>query len=186
MVVILGGIAFLALNQFSKNNSQIKSTIRRISVLSKDLHNAARMQNKTYRMVLQMNPEGQAHGIYVESAPKGTMITMFSEALPDERDSNRRKDEEAPPPAFSIDQQVLKSPLSIPGNIRIKDVEIKGQDPITEGKAYIYFLPEGLTQEAAIHLSDGDTLNWTIAIHPITGQSRIITEERPLKDLRTE
>lgn len=186
VVVILGGIAVLGLSQFSKNNTQIKSTVRKISVLTKELHNAARMSNRTYRLVFQMDAES-GYAVWVESAPKGIILgaDAFNEEVKKDKDKN--KDEKSPPPPFSADTSVLRGPIKLPSNIIIKDIEFSGQEKqFSSGKSYIYFMPEGLTQEAAIHLTDKKDLNWTIVINPITGQSRIISEERPLKDLRTE
>src|SRR5690606_38888028 len=101
----------------------------------------------------------------------------FNEKLEDEEEE---PDEDTPPPAFNADGSVLRSPLKMPSNIIIKEVEVAGRDePFTQGKSYIYFMPEGLTQEAAIHLSDNEDLNWTIVVNPVTGQSRVITEDRP-------
>ncbi len=182
VVVILGGIAVMGLSQFSKNNSQIKSTVRKISVLTKELHNAARMNNKTFRMVFQMD-EDAGYSVWVESAPKGVLLgeNAFNEDL------KKEEDKDAPPPLFAADTSVLRSPIKLPSRIIIKEIEFTGkEESFSAGKSYLYFMPEGLTQEAAIHLSDNKDLNWTIVVNPITGQSRIVAEDRPLKELKTE
>lgn len=186
VVVILAGVAVIGISQFGRNNNQIKAAVRKVSVLSKELHNAARMNNRIYRMVLQMDEE-KGYGIWVESAAKGQLLTKdsFSEEIKTEEE--KKEQEEENPSPFARDGSVLKKPISIPSPVLIKEVEISGlESSITKGLAYIYFLPQGMTQASAIHLSDNNQLNWTIVINPITGQSKIVTEDRPLKELKTE
>lgn len=51
-------------------------------------------------------------------------------------------------------------------------------DPITSGRAYIYFFPLGQTEPAIVTLSDesGDTI-YSLVVHPITGRVRVYNEE---------
>ena len=187
VVIIMAGVATFAISRFNRTNSRIKEAVRHITVLSRDLHNSARIYNRTYRMVFHMDKE-QGYAIWVESAPKGILLTKdaFHEDIK-KKEEQKKGDEKKPPSQFGMDTQILEIPLAIPSPIFIKDVEIDGFDqPFSAGKAYLYFVTGGLTQEAAIHLTDGKDLNWTIAIHPITGQAQILTELRALKDLRTQ
>lgn len=50
-------------------------------------------------------------------------------------------------------------------------------DPREEGRAYIYFFPNGTAEHAFIQLSDGDERIYTIEVHPLTGKSRFYNEE---------
>jgi general secretion pathway protein H len=51
-------------------------------------------------------------------------------------------------------------------------------DPITSGRAYIYFFPLGQTEPAIVTLSDPSGANvYSIVVHPITGRARIYNEE---------
>jgi hypothetical protein len=47
-------------------------------------------------------------------------------------------------------------------------------DPMTTGKAYVYFFPLGFTEPAWIHISDrkGEG-SFTLALHPLTGMVRV-------------
>ena len=42
------------------------------------------------------------------------------------------------------------------------------------GKAFLYFWPSGLTENAAIHLAQGDDVN-TLLVSPLTGKVRIVS-----------
>jgi hypothetical protein len=51
-------------------------------------------------------------------------------------------------------------------------------DPITSGRAYLYFFPLGQTEPAIITLSDPkDQSFYSLVVHPITGRVRIYSEE---------
>ncbi len=56
-------------------------------------------------------------------------------------------------------------------------------DPVTKGRAYIYFFPLGQTEPAIVHLSDpsGETI-YSLVVHPVTGRVRIVNSyvEPPL------
>jgi general secretion pathway protein H len=48
-------------------------------------------------------------------------------------------------------------------------------DPITKGRAYIYFFPLGQTEPAIVHLSDPtEETIYSLVVHPMTGRVRII------------
>lgn len=51
-------------------------------------------------------------------------------------------------------------------------------DPVTSGRAYIYFFPLGQTEPAIITLSDesGEAM-YSLVVHPITGRVRIYDQE---------
>lgn len=50
-------------------------------------------------------------------------------------------------------------------------------DPREEGRAYLYFFPNGTAEHAFIQLSDGDERIYTVEVHPLTGKSYFFNEE---------
>jgi general secretion pathway protein H len=46
-------------------------------------------------------------------------------------------------------------------------------DPVTEGRAYLYFFPEGMTERAIIHLADTADGAFSLVVHPLTGRVQI-------------
>lgn len=189
VLIILGGLSVAVVSRLNRGNSDLKSAVRKISTLTKELHNQARMQNRVLRMVIDMN-ETDGSSITVEGAPKTTLLTnsAFSDKDDEDESSNLSEEElkeKAALKAFQPDGSVLKRPLTLPLPVRIVEVEIKDiEEPIDSGKAYLYFFPQGLTQEAVIVISDGKDLNWTVAVNPITGISRVLSERKKLSELR--
>jgi general secretion pathway protein H len=49
------------------------------------------------------------------------------------------------------------------------------EEPVTEGRAYVYFWPGGLTERAAIRLKRSDSADdgLTVFISPLTGRASI-------------
>ena len=52
-------------------------------------------------------------------------------------------------------------------------------DPLTAGRAYIYFFPLGQTEPAIVTLSDpkGDERVYSLVVHPITGRVKIYNQQ---------
>ncbi len=84
-------------------------------------------------------------------------------------------DKPASKPGFvAVDQDTFKK-HTLNKSVKIKDIFVAHQDkPITEGMAYLYFFPRGLTELALVHLSDVDEKNfYSIGVQPITAHSRV-------------
>ena len=63
-------------------------------------------------------------------------------------------------------------------NTKVMDVFTpRVAEPVTKGRAYIYFFPLGQTEPAIVHLSDAaqETV-YSLVVHPITGRVRIYNE----------
>ena len=68
--------------------------------------------------------------------------------------------------------------------VRLKKTKVRSvytprvTEPLTAGRAYIYFFPLGQTEPAIVTMSnpDGDTV-FSLVVHPITGRVRIYNQE---------
>jgi general secretion pathway protein H len=62
----------------------------------------------------------------------------------------------------------------LPGNVEFKDVWSEHQrEPISEGRAYIYFHPQRRAEQARVPVVDGDHV-YSIVLEPWTGRARIV------------
>jgi general secretion pathway protein H len=162
--------------------SQFKAIARKIIVLNKELHHYARLKNKTYRLVMDFGDAEHAPIFYVESA-SGAQLADSPDASP--TPSRKKGDDKKPKGPFSVDQEVLKKPISLPYGVTFEDVESETYPkPIKEGKAYIHFYPQGLVQRTIIHLHGGDKFNWSLIVNPLTADTTIRDEYVKLKDLQ--
>lgn len=64
--------------------------------------------------------------------------------------------------------------LKLDPSIRILDVWVEGMGkPESEGKVYLHFFPHGYTQEAVIHLENGEGEVFSVRVSALTGKTRI-------------
>ncbi len=67
---------------------------------------------------------------------------------------------------------------------KVELTRVKG--PVVRGKAFIHYLPQGLVDEAAVHIKGEKGQAWTISIHPLTGRAEVIAKPVSLEDLRSQ
>ena len=186
-------MSVMALPKLGGRKTEVQSMVRKIAIVSRELKYKAKLQNATYRLVIQAVPPPEEfeteptdlkNQFWVEKAP-GSVILSNDPEEEDEDDDD--EDGQAPPDpnGFIMDQKILKEPEKLPEGMIFERIELANQkEPITEGIVYIYFLPEGFVNESAIHLEFGEKLHWTIAIHPLTGRADIFDEDVSLDTLR--
>ncbi len=175
-------IAYGAPRMFKKQNN-IKSVARHFLVLSREIRNKARLSNSTYRLVIQMETNSEKYWVEKASGP----MAIDLEAAEKEREESKSnsKKEDAPPPLFQIDKSLSKKPQALPDGLRFAQVEtVNTKAPLSSGTAYIHFFPEGFVEAAAIQITDGNKLTWTLVFNPLTGQADIIEKAQSLKDIQ--
>lgn len=193
-MVVLGIVATmvaLVLPRLGGQNNQMRQAVRRLSGITRELQTSAKLQGTIYRLVIDLGDESKksTQVYWVEKSSGRTVLTpdeMAGDELREKALLEMSSDEraEAPPPLFSKDAKLSKGAGELPGSLRFEDVELKrSEKPIVTGKAYIHFFPQGLADEAVIHLSGGDKLKWSLIVHPLTGKTEIMTEHVSLKEL---
>lgn len=184
VIAIIAGVAALSIGRFDNTNNQVKTTVRQLALLSKELHAKSRIKNLNYRMVIQMDDE-RGHGFWVESSSGPVLLSDDANAEELSKEEEDENKEALPPIGFSVDTDILKNSITLPKGLKFESVEIAGlNQKISGGLAFIYYVPQGLTQEAAIHVESDKEKKWTIAIHPLTGDAKILQQYKALKDIR--
>ena len=192
-MALLAFMSVVALPKLGGRKAEVQSMVRKIAIVSRELKYKAKLQNATYRLVIQVVPNSEEfdsdteelkNSFWVEKAPGSVILGNDPDDEPEEDDDD---DENAPPDpnGFIMDQKILKKPEELPNGMIFERVELANlKDPVREGIVYIYFLPEGFVNESAIHLQYDEKLHWTIAIHPLTGRADIFDEDVSLDTLR--
>lgn len=173
----------------------MKAQVRRFSTITKKLRNRARLDNKTYRLVFDLPIERDRQQSYwVESTDKSALLLTAEqkEELEEDLEEIEGPDGEKhrpDPQGFSADTSVVKAaPATLPEGLYFESIEIMG-DPIkkvSEGRVFIYFFPQGYVQASAIHLTNRDTLNWTLVIEGLTGRVNISPKYRSLEEFKVD
>ncbi len=80
---------------------------------------------------------------------------------------------------FAAFKETALKPVTLKKEVRIKSVYTpRMTEPVTAGRAYLYFYPLGQTEPAIITLTDKSGENvFSLVVHPITGRVRIYNEE---------
>jgi len=80
---------------------------------------------------------------------------------------------------FAAFKETALKPVTLKKEVRIKSVYTpRMTDPVTAGRAYLYFYPLGQTEPAIITLTDktGESV-FSLVVHPITGKVKIYNVE---------
>jgi general secretion pathway protein H len=188
VMVVIGLLALMLsaiVPKLGGSNHKIKGVVRELAVLSREIRNNAKLKNATYRLVIEMKTDGDAHEstYWVESAGGSVLGSQVEE----EEDAGKDNDDENKSPAlFQPDVRIMKKPKKLPSGMYFSKVEIaSSKKPFTDGRVYLYYLPQGYVEENVIQITYED-LKWTLAVQPLTGKVDIANEHIDLANLRSE
>ncbi len=190
VVAIIAGLVAIGVPRLANQKGRMRSEVQRIAVLSREVFNAARLQNRTFRIVFELSQSSSKY--YVESA--NGQIALLNEAQRKDFDEKTSMDKEElaklNPTKFELETKYIKQPEEMPGDLRVEGVEYAGRSeglnaPSGEGvtKATIHYFPQGLAEQAVIRFTDGKTLAWTLVINPLTGKANVFDKKLTLKDI---
>jgi general secretion pathway protein H len=110
----------------------------------------------------------RAHDGARETTREEELLAADAEHLSDE---DKARLELARKAAFQPSADVPKTELG--SSVRFVDVWVQHQpERYTTGKAFLYFWPSGLTENAAVHVAQGDDVN-TLLVSPLTGRVKV-------------
>jgi general secretion pathway protein H len=96
----------------------------------------------------------------------------LEERFPDERDADRRR--LLARARFGRFEDRLVRRRALPGNARFEAVWTEHQrEPFSRGMAYLYFHPQGRSEQARVPVVDGDHA-WSVVVQPFTGRARVV------------
>ncbi len=173
VLVIVAGLLGLALNRLKSGGTSFRSSLLKIGNLTKNLRSTAQLTNTTYRLAINLdNPDSSEpkQSYWIENSTKvGVFFSDQSTLSPEEILEMKKNKEELPPPEFTRNYKIIKE-VELPEGLFFNDIEVKGEDKAYEsGMAYIYFLPQGLVDEAILHFKTYNDKKFTLSIHPLTG-----------------
>lgn len=189
ILLVMGLIAFIivvGVRKLQSPNTTIKQAVKQISLISRELHVRSKLSGVTFRLAFEMNGKKSADRLWVEASTQKTTFPSEKD-LKEKRD--KRPDPEKDKSPFSIDKRIGSHGIKeLPSNLKIRRVEYTQlENAVSGGMAYVHYLPEGIVEEAAIHIAtEDDALQWTIAIHPLTGRVDLVNGDVPLKEFKEQ
>lgn len=187
VVAIIAATVGVALPRIANRSNKNRAVLRSFSTLSRELHMKSKLNGYTYRIVMDLKDGDRGSGsqsYWVEKSESGALVKPGEEKMKEEKDRDGKIKK---PTDFALDTSIMKKPEMLPAGMHFEKVELSRlPEPITTGKAFIHFLPQGLVEESAIHLKTDGGQKWTIAIQPLTGKAEVISESMSLKDLNSQ
>lgn len=184
VILIISGVMAMGAGQLINPNEHRRAQVRKLAIETKELRTAARLQNSTFRLAILMDNE-KGHKFWVESASGHTLqMTEEQEKELDKLTAIQREGAMKGKSTFTKDKKLGKE-VALSGGLVFEGIEISGKSKeTTTGLAYVYFFPQGLSDEALIKIGDRKNQHWTIAIHPLTGAARVLNGTLSFKDLQ--
>lgn len=177
VLAIIAALIVVAAPRLVRKDGNIKSVSRHLVVMSKEVRNKARLSNSTYRLAIDLDGKGDHYWVERANGPLPVDPNAYEKA------KEKEDKEGAPPPLFQRDKSILKSEQTLPNGLRFGSVETTNMKaPMTTGIAYVHFFPEGFVEAAAVQITNGNNLTWTLVFNPLTGQADIIEKASSLKD----
>jgi prepilin-type N-terminal cleavage/methylation domain-containing protein len=185
VILIVAGVLAVGGTRLFNPNENRRSQIRKLAIQTKELRTSARLQNATFRFVFEMDDKN-GHRYWVESAAGQPL--QFSEAQEEELEKlTEIQREEALKGRTKFEKDSKHKEVVLNGGLVFEGIEINGRSrEFTEGRAYVHFFPQGLSDEAVIKLGDRKQQHWSIVIHPLTGAAEILNRSVTLKELKAK
>ena len=204
IVLVMVGVAMGAtvMSYRSVDRTSAKANASRLGASIRYTYDRAVTTGGYYRIVLDLT----ANKYWAEKSDERFYLVRDKEEAPgkgkapDEEARERRLKEEEdahkqqltglaaqlqPPPAprrarFQSFKDSAMPKVDLKG-ARLRDVNtLRQAEPYKEGKAYLYFFPDGHTERAVIHIEDSQGDVYTLQVHPLTGHVEVKSGDIPM------
>ena len=149
----------------------LQSAAREIASTVKETYNSTIVSGKVHRIVYDLK-ENQ---YWVESGPPTALLETRGSKEREERRKKFEKNAESPPASpFVLEKAVTRKKQSLPRGVIFEDVVTQqSPEPISEGLAYSYLFPHGITERTVIHLTDSSKHHASLVVSPILGRTDV-------------
>lgn len=146
------------------------------------MYGESALSGRTCRVVFDLDeaaywPECAAGKVAIqkrEESIRGARVVEVDDLLAGDQDDEILRMEQRN--AFSRFESGLAPRRSLPDGVEFEKVWTEHQEePYVSGQAFLYFFPQGRTEEAYVYLTDGDD-TYTVIVSPITGRTRAEAE----------
>lgn len=163
----------------------LNSATRDLASTIKEAFNSTVMTKKVHRLVFDLDKKE----FWVEFGPNSLLMDTEESRKKTERlkrYGDKKKVEEMEERAASqwtMARGVTRKKLSLPRGVEYEDVSTEqAPDPITEGKAYTHFFPNGMIEQTIIHIKDNSKHRGTLVIQPLVGNTKVYDRYVPKEE----
>lgn len=173
-LAVVGLIMGLAINQVGKmTGKNMKAQARRFASTIRFLYNKSIADGAVLRLVFDFDE----NKYWVEKSSDRLTLTREEKKKEGEEEGEEKS-------SFSITESYVLKPVKLPRGVYLKDIYAEHQSgAVGEGKAYLYFFPQGYVERSVINLRDkNDELHYSLEINPISGNAKIDKEYKELEE----
>ncbi len=180
VLAIIGAIAVIGVRKLNKSEN-LKTTVRKLSAVLKKTRAYAKLTSKTYRLVLKKSTK-EPHSYWIESTNQIHLIDpkaddKFRLTMDKEKDKLRSN--------FQNATDILPKPRYIPKDWFFGRIETTGKPEFQDSElTYIYFFPQGVSEEAIIQITNKNKITWTLYLNPLISNPSLYQEAKVLKDFK--
>ena len=194
-LVLIVGILAMGTTYIKRKDNSIRKTFRQFIAINRQLDSLARLRRETYRLVINMN-EDTNYNIASENK-KDQKNTWWVEKkltknlMPDDEEDSTNQAGNAKHlenkqnitlDGFIRDKDFFEKPQPLPAKLTFESLEsLRKKSPITQGKAYVYYFPEGQFDIALLKIK-GKRVYWSLFIDRLKGELTVFNEKKSLKD----
>jgi general secretion pathway protein H len=180
VVALLSAAVVPTVNTITGANA--RSAAGELAGAARYLFDTAALRHETCRLVLDLDERSwwaectKDRVAQQREAVSAADLARDDEALadrfPDERDAERRR--VLARAKWGKFEDRLARKRTLPGNAKFVDAWAEHQrDPVSRGKMFVFFYPQGRAEEARIPISDGDFL-YSVVLQSFTGRARVV------------
>ncbi len=179
VVAILAAAAMPALSSLTGANA--RAAAGELAGSMRWLFDTAALRHETCRMVLDL--DGRAWWAEcTDTEGRGGPVLDRQGAPPEEATPAGRFPDEEAPEARKVLRRARFGELSdrlvgrreLPGGAAFEDVWTPRQrEPVSSGKAYVYFFPRGQAEPVRVPVADGANV-YSVVLEPLTGRARVV------------
>jgi Tfp pilus assembly protein FimT len=115
---------------------------------------------------------GRATFLY-DQAAANKMVLRLTFDLDAQVYSVTRMDPHSANPVFVPDLEDGAAPVTLPADVKLRDVTVEGTGTVTRGTVSCNFYPEGYVDATVVHLVDPAGTVFTLTFQPLTGRVSI-------------
>jgi prepilin-type N-terminal cleavage/methylation domain-containing protein len=166
IIAVISALAIPGLNSAFRTSGD--SFSRQLASLFRESRDRALLR----RTIIKVSFDLEKQEYWVEEAPAAYMLPSAAEQ---KLAADKKDDKDTPKEnAFAFVKEITPKKRTMPNGIKIvKILSPRYKEPISNGLAEIYYLPNGLSDAAIVHIEDGEKIQRSILINPITGISTL-------------
>ena len=198
IAILAGLVGAVTVGARGLQRSEMKRTASRLAGAMRFCFDRALTTGRTYRIVVDLDEQKY----WAEATDERFLLPLDKQRALEEEQEDRRKEADEPEPLAGAAEDPLAA-LGIPkdvsgrlprarfeefksaalGTVSLDRARVLGvwtagaEERQTEGKAMLYYFPQGFAERSIVHIGTADGVNFSLVQHPLTGKVSISASE---------